>query len=107
VPLPDSFDTGGANNGGTEAVNGLIEPHQPRGAGRTPRERCSHPPFGDQSLPGVQLHGVALRQRSCHRCRDPRLRSALFIPPTEYQQAYYAAQQSDPEDVGIKTAGSP
>jgi putative transposase len=28
------------------------------------------------------------------------------LPPTEYEQAYYAAQQSDPEDIGIQTAES-
>ena len=28
------------------------------------------------------------------------------LPPSEYEQSYYAAQQSDPEDIGIKTAES-
>jgi putative transposase len=29
------------------------------------------------------------------------------LPPAEYEQAYYAAQQSDPEDIWIQTAESP
>jgi len=29
------------------------------------------------------------------------------LPPAEYEAAYYAAQQSDPEDIGIQTAESP
>ena len=29
------------------------------------------------------------------------------LPPSEYEQAYYAAQHSDPEDIGIQTAEFP
>jgi putative transposase len=38
---------------------------------------------------------------------NSRLHSYLGdLPPAEYEATYYAAQQTDPEDIGIKTAES-
>lgn len=42
-----------------------------------------------------------------HWHNSSRLHSYLGdLPPAEYEQAHYAAQQPDPEDIGIKTAES-